>query len=251
MSNSCIKLKSSSGRSPDRTLQDVQRLARAFENSAAGIALLSPDGVWQEVNPAFCSMVGYSRDQLLGRSFTDITHAEDVDRSLDQLRRLNDREISNFRFDKRYVHASGHDVRVRLDVSMVLDRNERPELVITQAHDVTASRQIREQLADNEARLNSVIRSMAEGVIVIDTDGCFSMANQRAAEILGAVPNALESLSLADFEADCWRLDGTPMPPEEFPASVTLATGHPSARLWSASSDRMAERYGSRSAPNL
>jgi len=208
-------------------MQDVQRLARAFEHSAAGIALQSPDGVWQEVNPAFCAMVGYSRDELVGRSFTKITHAEDIDRSLDQLRRLNDKEISSFRFDKRYVHANGHDVWVRLDVSMVLDAGECPELVITQAHDITASRQIREQLADNEARLSSIIRSMAEGVIVIDPDGRFSVANQRAAAILGAVPDALEALSLADFESECWRLDGTSMPREEFPASVTLETGRP------------------------
>ena len=227
MNNSCIKLESPSERSPDRTLQDVQRLARAFEHSAAGIALQSPGGVWQEVNPAFCAMVGYSRDELVGKSFTEITHAEDIGRSLDQLRRLNEREISSFRFDKRYVHANGHEVWVRLDVSMILDADERPELVITQAHDITASRQIREQLADNEARLSSIIRSMAEGVIVIDQDGRFSVANQRAAEILGAVPDALEALSLADFESDCWRLDGTPMPREEFPASVTLATGRP------------------------
>ena len=227
MNDSCRKLESLHKGRQDLIAGDVQRLARAFEHSAAGIALLSPAGVWLEVNPAFCAMVGYSRAELLGQSFTEITHVDDIDRSLDQLRRLNDREISSFRFDKRYIHASGHDVWVRLDVSMVLDRNERPELVIAQAHDITASRQIREQLADNEARLNSVIRSMAEGVIVIDQDGCFSVANQRAAEILGAVPDALESLSLEDFESDCWRLDGTPMPPEEFPASVTLATGRP------------------------
>jgi len=208
-------------------MQDVQRLARAFEHSAVGIALQSPDGVWQEVNPAFCAMVGYSRDELVGRSFTRITHAEDIDRSLDQLRRLNEKEISSFRFDKRYVHANGRDVWVRLDVSMVLDAGQRPELVITQAQDITASRQIREQLADNEARLSSIIRSMAEGVIVIDPDGRFSVANQRAAAILGAVPDALEALSLADFESECWRLDGTPIPREAFPASVTLATGRP------------------------
>ena len=227
MGNSCIKLESRSERSPDRTLQDVQRLARAFEHSVAGIALQSPDGVWLEVNPAFCAMVGYSRDELVGKSFTEITHVEDIERSLDQLRRLNEQEINSFRFDKRYIHAGGQDVWVRLDVSMVLDADECPELVITQAHDITASRQIREQLADNEARLSSIIRSMAEGVIVIDHNGRFSVANQRAAEILGAVPDALEALSLTDFESDCWRLDGTPMPREEFPASVTLATGRP------------------------
>jgi len=213
--------------SQDMTASEVGRLARAFEHSAAGIALQTPDGVWLEVNPAFCALVGYSREELVGNRFTEITHAEDVERSLEQLERLNTKEISSFRFDKRYLHASGRDVWVRLDVSMVLDERGRPELVITQANDITASRQIREQLAENEARLSSIIRSMAEGVIAIEKDGSFSVANQRAAQILGAVPHALEALSLSDFEADCFRLDGSTMPLEEFPASVTLATGRP------------------------
>lgn len=227
MSESCSKLETPGGGRPNRTLQDVQRLARAFEHSAAGIALQTHDGVWLEVNPAFCAMVGYSRDELVGRSFTEITHTDDVEQSLEQLRRLNDTEISSFQFDKRYVHASGRAVWVRLDVSTVTADDGRSDLIISQAYDITASRQIREQLADNEARLNSVIRSMAEGLIVIDPEGRFSMANQRAAEILGAVPDALESLSLEDFESDCWGLDGTPISREEFPASVTLATGRP------------------------
>lgn len=215
------------GSSEDVTANGIGRLARAFEHSAAGIALQSPSGVWLEVNPAFCELVGYPRDELIGNPFTKITHAEDIERSLQQLERLNKKEISSFRFDKRYLHASGRDVWVRLDVSMVLDARGCPELIITQANDITASRQIREQLAENEARLSSIIRSMAEGVIAIEKDGSFSVANQRAARILGAVPNALESLSLSDFESDCWRLDGTPMSMEEFPASVTLATGRP------------------------
>lgn len=231
MSNSCSKLEFTNTRRQNKTLHDVQRLARAFEHSAAGIALQSTDGVWLEVNPAFCAMVGYSREELVGNSFIEITHPDDVDRSLEQLGRLNDTEITSFRFDKRYLHAAGRAVWVRLDVSMVMSDDERPEFIIAQAHDITASRQIREQLAANEARLNSVIRSMAEGLIVIDPEGSFSMANARAAEILGAVPDALESLSLNDFEGDCWRLDGTPMSWEEFPAAVTLATGRPQREI--------------------
>jgi diguanylate cyclase (GGDEF)-like protein/PAS domain S-box-containing protein len=227
MSKPCSNPESPNGRGPSRTLHNVQRLARVFEHSGGGIALQSPDGVWEEVNPAFCAMLGYSRNELVGRSFTEITHPDDIEPSLEQLRRLNDKEIDSLNFDKRYLHATGHEVWVRLDVSMVLDSAERPELIIIQAHEITTSRQVREQLAENEARLDSVIRSMAEGLIVVDPDGRFSVANQRAAEILGAVPQALESLSLEDFDSDCWRLDGTPMTSEEFPASVTLATGHP------------------------
>ena len=206
---------------------EIQRLAWVFEQSAVGIALQTPDGVFQAVNSAFSELVGFSSDELLGKSFNEIAHPEDVGRSLEQFERLNRGEITSFRFERRYLHASGRDVWVRFDVSMVPDKHNRPELVISQASDITASRQIREQLAENEARLSSIIRSMAEGVMAIAPDGSFSVTNQRAAKILGAAPHALESLSLSDFDSDCLRLDGTPMPLDEFPASITLATGRP------------------------
>src|SRR6056297_1397477 len=215
----------------DMTASEIRRLARAFEHSAAGIALQTPSGVWLEMNPAFCALVGYSREQLIGNRFTEITHPADVNRSLEQLRRLNAKEISSFRFDKRYLHANGREVWVRLDISMVLDDAGNPELIIVHANDITASRQIREQLTENEARLSSIIRSMAEGVVAIENDGSISVANQRAADILGAAPQALQSLSLSDFESDCLRLDGSQMPLEEFPASVTLATGRPQREI--------------------
>ncbi|MDT8450226.1 MAG: PAS domain S-box protein [Wenzhouxiangellaceae bacterium] len=206
---------------------EVARLARAFEHSAAGMALQTPEGVWLEVNPAFCALVGYVRDELVGKPFTEITHPDDIEGSVRRLERLNDGELSSFRFDKRYLHADGREVWVRLDVSMVLDDAGNPDLIITQAHDITASRQIRDQLAANEARLRSIIRSMAEGVIVIDPAGRFQLGNRRAAEILGLDRETLQKSALVEFRDDCIRADGSRFPLEEFPAAVTLATGQP------------------------
>jgi len=213
------------------TPRDVQRLARAFEHSAAGIALQSPQGRWLDVNPAFCRMVGYEREALLDKSFTDITHPDDRSRSLGQLERLNRGEIASFRFDKRYIHADGRDVWVRLDVSMVRDEQDRPELIITQVHDITASRQIRDQLTESEARLRSIIRSMAEGVIVVEADGSFSLGNERAAEILGLEGRPLEGMVLADFMHLCTRPDGRAMPVTEYPVWRTLVSGEPQREI--------------------
>jgi len=206
---------------------EIGRLARAFEHSAAGIALQSPDGRWIDVNPAFCALVGIQRDALIGRSFVDITHPDDIERSLAQLDRLNRGEIDSFRFDKRYLHADGRVVWVRLDVSTIRDESGHPELIITQAHDITVSRQIRAQLAANEARLHSIVRSIGEGMIVLDLDGQFTMVNERASRILGVPAAELPALGLEELEKRCTRADGKGFEPGAFPASLTLATGQP------------------------
>jgi len=211
----------------DRVPGEVRRLARAFEQSAAGMALQTPEGVWIEVNPAFCRIVGRSRNELIGQSFTTITHADDIGRSLEQLHRLNSGELSSFRFDKRYIHAHGREVWVRLDVSMMRDDNGRPELIITQAHDITASRQVRQQLAENEARLHSIIKTMAEGVVVIDCEGRFTLGNSRAIEIVGLGDQVLQTVTLDDFNGRWIRPDGSLVAPQDSPVRMTLATGEP------------------------
>lgn len=206
---------------------EVQRLARAFEQSAAGMALQTPEGVWIEVNPAFCRIVGRSRSELVGQSFTTITHGDDIARSLEQLGRLNSGELSSFRFDKRYIHAQGREVWVRLDVSMMHDDAGRPELIITQAHDITASRQIRQQLAANEARLSSIIKTMAEGVVVVDREGRITLGNARAAEIVGLGKRLWQTVTLDDFSSRWILPDGKPMAIKDSPVRHTLATGEP------------------------
>lgn len=207
--------------------REIDRFARAFEHSATGIALQSPEGRWIDVNPAFCAVLGIGREQLVGRSFVDFTHPDDIERSLMQLNRLNRGEIDAFRFDKRYLHAEGREVWVRLDVSTIRDDAGEPELIITQARDITTSRQIRAQLAANEARLHSIIRAIGEGMMVLDPSGQFTLVNERAAEILGVSVAALHALPLEALERRCTRADGTPFAPGSFPASVTLATARP------------------------
>ncbi|MDT8409098.1 MAG: PAS domain S-box protein [Wenzhouxiangellaceae bacterium] len=218
---------------PDSKMNQGQvvRLAKVFKHSSNGIVIQSPDGDWLEANPAFCRLLGYSREELLSRSFREITHPEDLERSLHQLRRLKNGELSSFCFDKRYLHADGREIWVRLDVSAVLDEQGGLELIIVQAHDITASRQIRRQLADSEARLRSVITSMAEGMLVHDMDGRITLGNDRAADILGLEFSELVEAVPGNLPFECIRLDGSPFPSSQHPLQVTLQSGQPQREI--------------------
>lgn len=213
--------------SPD----EIRRLAHAFEHSTIGFALQSPQGIWLEVNPAFSHLVGRERDELVGQHFETITHGDDLERSRQQLERLNSGELSSFRFDKRYVHATGREVWVRLDVSMVRDADDRPEFIITQVQDLTASRQIRQALAASEARLASIITAMGEGLVVHEVDGRIVLGNDRAAEILGVDREHLRQVSVGDPRWQIVQPDGSPLPVEENPVIETLRTGAPRHEL--------------------
>jgi len=202
-------------------------LARLFEHSTAGFAVQCPEGNWLGFNSAFKALVGYDDAELHARTLLELVHPEDRERCREQLDRLRDGEISGFRIDKRCLRMDGREIWMRLDVFAVTDHRGTPESIILQAHDTTASRQVLHQLAANEARLRSIIRSMGEGVIVMDRDGGFTLVNQRAADILGFELRELRELGLRDFVRRCSRVDGEPYPFEQFPAWRTLSGGQP------------------------
>jgi PAS domain S-box-containing protein len=114
-------------------------------------------------------MLGYTEEDLVGKSFLDVTHPDDVEQSAAYLRRLTQGTIEDYRLPKRYLHRSGHIVESILHCSLVLDEERRPSMIIAQVEDLTErlraeteAQQHREQLA-HVSRLLTV-GEMAAGI---------------------------------------------------------------------------------------
>jgi len=69
------------------------RFHSAFDFAAIGMAIVSPEGRWLQVNRAFCEIIGYSQEELLALTFQDVTHADDLDADLSSARRVLSGEI--------------------------------------------------------------------------------------------------------------------------------------------------------------
>jgi PAS domain S-box-containing protein len=117
-----------------------ERFRGAFEHAAIGMALVAPEGRWLRVNRALCEIVGYSEAELLQRSFQDLTHPDDLDADLEQVRRMLSGEIRSYRRDKRYVHRNGHVVWIKLSVSLVHGAAGEPLYFVSEIEDVTERR---------------------------------------------------------------------------------------------------------------
>ena len=80
----------------DEGLRESLEINRAtFEQAAAGIAHVAPDGHWLRVNDKFCAIVGYSREELMRLTFQDITHPDDLGKDLEHLRLMLAGEIDD------------------------------------------------------------------------------------------------------------------------------------------------------------
>lgn len=123
-----------------------ERFRRAFDDSQVGMGLVSPAGRFQRVNRAFCELTGYPERELLGRTFSEITHPDDVEAELDALRELLDGERYGYRVEKRYIHADGHPIWTSLTVSPVYESDGTISYLISQVEDISDRKESEERL---------------------------------------------------------------------------------------------------------
>ncbi|HMF57466.1 MAG TPA: EAL domain-containing protein [Pyrinomonadaceae bacterium] len=109
----------------------------AFDYAAIGMALVSTDGHWVQVNKSLCEIVGYSEKELLAMRFQEITHPEDLDHNFAEVYRMLGGESVTSTLEKRYIHKHGHTVWVTLSASVVRDAQGQPLHFITQVQDIT------------------------------------------------------------------------------------------------------------------
>lgn len=103
-----------------------QRLLATYEHAPIGIAEVNWEGRFLRVNEQFCALTGYTREELLKRTFEEITHPDDRALDNDQFGCQMRSEIEGYRLEKRYIHEQGHEVWVGLSCSTVIDAERRP-----------------------------------------------------------------------------------------------------------------------------
>jgi PAS domain S-box-containing protein len=132
--------------------ESEERFRHTFENAAVGIALVDIDGTWLRLNSRYCEIVGYDHDELLARTFQDITHPDDLGADLAKFESMMRGEISSYQMEKRYIHKDGRDVWILLTKALQRDENGEPHYCISVVQDIGARKRAEEALQKSEAR---------------------------------------------------------------------------------------------------
>jgi PAS domain S-box-containing protein len=143
--------------------ESEERFRNTFEQAAVGIAHVSPDGRWLRVNQKLCEIVGYTREELLGRTFQDITHSDDLGKDLEHLDKMLAGEIDSYSVEKRYVKKDYSQVWVSLTVSLVRNLSGDPNYFISVLEDITGRKQAEMLLRSLTPREVEIIRLLARG----------------------------------------------------------------------------------------
>jgi PAS domain S-box-containing protein len=97
--------------------------------------------------------------------------------------------------------------------------------------DVTSRKEAERALKESEERYHRIIAVLQVGIMVLDSAGVIQACNPSAERILGLAATQLKGRSIRSADWQAIREDGTPFPPESFPAALTLASGRPTGNV--------------------
>jgi diguanylate cyclase (GGDEF)-like protein/PAS domain S-box-containing protein len=134
------------------------RFRRGFDDSSFGVALISTQSRFLEVNDAVCALLGRSREQVLGAHVSDFTLAEDAHVTSLAFDADLPAERAQQTVEKRLVRADGSVALVSVSSSLVRNDAGRPLYFFTQVHDITAARSSERSLAGHARQHEAVAR---------------------------------------------------------------------------------------------
>ncbi|HZJ44172.1 MAG TPA: diguanylate cyclase [Pyrinomonadaceae bacterium] len=136
-----------------------------FDNAAIGMAVVSVDGSWLQVNEALCKLLGYSEQELRATSFQRLTHNEDLKQVQSYIQRVIEGYIQSHEQEKRYIHEQGHTLWVQWHVSLLKDSESGAKRLFFQVQDISDRKKAEEKLTQdtltglpNRARFNDLVK---------------------------------------------------------------------------------------------
>ena len=173
-------------------LKQIDLFDFAFNNASIGMAIVSLEGCFIQVNRALCDMVGYNERELLSINFQSITHQDDLEENLEYVNQLLNQKIEAYHMEKRYIHKLGQTVWCMVIASVVYNEKGEPIFFFSQFHDITAKKlteiaqkQTEDVLREKEESFRNLLEELPLAVLITRSGVC-QYVNRAALNLIGA-----------------------------------------------------------------
>jgi PAS domain S-box-containing protein len=172
-----------------------------FEQMNVGVCQASLEGQLMDANPGLCQMLGYDRDELVAKSFQDITHPADLNLDLKQYEQLLAGRQNSMFVEKRYIHKDGHAIWVALTVCLVRNTQGQPLFSLGVSQDISDRKATELALKVSHQHITNILESITDAFFALDHRWRFTYLNGRAEQFYTSP------------EQSCWgKTSGTSFP---------------------------------------
>lgn len=182
----------------ENALRSSERQFRKLvETMNEGLAECDHDDRLTYVNDKLCAMLGYSHDELLGRSmrslyFDDERFTEDAER----IRRSGGRSLS---YEAELKRRDGRKVFAIISSSSILDETGRFKEMILAITDVSELKRAERALRESEEKHRAIFEQSPMGIIQFDRDGIIKACNDAMLRIMGFEREHVLGLNLLQY----------------------------------------------------
>lgn len=187
-------------KSAESALRESEERYRAiWDNFPVGICLSDRDGIYQYVNPAYCRMYGYSKEELIGKPPDGLVFApaDRNERKKYYNQRFDTRKVQPLR-EYQFHRKTGESIWVQVSSDFIMQNGE-PVYLISMNVDITKRKSVEAALISSEQRYRLLFENAGEAIFTVNDDGTFSMMNKEAAAYLGGEPEQFIGKNMRDL----------------------------------------------------
>lgn len=165
--------------------QSEERYRAIFEQVAIGVTHTNSDGRILNVNPKFCEISGYSKEEALALDIRSLMYPDDIAKSLEACANILAGKRSVYEADMRLIRKDGTEAWTHVTTSLVRSADGRPVHFISVVQDISLTKRAEEEQRESEGRFRAMIEQSISGTCIIDAEQRFLYVNPRLTDILG------------------------------------------------------------------
>jgi PAS domain S-box-containing protein len=183
--------------------KDALHYRRIVETTSQGVWLIDGRGVTTYVNRRMADMLGYSVEEMVGRSVFRFMDQGWRDKALARYSDPATSEIQNYEF--KYIRKDGTDLWASVTANPILSEKGRLKAGLAMVTDITEKRAAEAALRKSEDRYRQIVETTDEGVWLINRHGVTTFVNQRMADMLGYTVDEMLGKQVFRFTDREWR----------------------------------------------
>ncbi|MEN6520438.1 MAG: SpoIIE family protein phosphatase [Armatimonadota bacterium] len=194
--------------------------AKVFRSAPVMISISDLEtGQFADINETFERLIGYSRDELIGKTSWDIDMWYDPSERAELVQEL-DRQGSVRNYEARFRTKSGQPLIGLLSGDIISLHGRRSMLIAIT--DITERKKVEDVLDAERRRLQAVLDALPVGVFIADRNGRVFQANNQVSVIWGGVPPMANSVDDYGNYPAWWADTGEPVSSHEWPMAAAL-----------------------------